>query len=167
MTYHCDQYFESLKSAIYFWSGTSIIVFAVYWILAGIYTIIDITKQPAALGRYKVQPGTNEQVDSKRLMKVCTECVCPIPIYLNTNIQYLVLEMTLDGLMGHWSGLLSLSASLMAFLMWVADWSKRFSNFPNTGILSVILRAFWEWCSMSYFTTVQYKNVFWPAVCYS
>jgi hypothetical protein len=75
MTYHCDQYFESLKSALYFWSGMSIIAFAVYWILAGIYTIIDITKQPAVLGRYKVQPGTNEQVDSKRLMKVRTECV--------------------------------------------------------------------------------------------
>ena len=85
MTYLCDQYFESLKSALYFWSGTSIIVFAVYWILAGIYTIIDITKQPAALGRYKVQPGTNEQVDSKRLMKVCTECVYLKQIYLNTN----------------------------------------------------------------------------------
>ena len=115
MTYHCDQYFESLKSALYFWSGTSIIVFAVYWILAGIFTIIDITKQPAALGRYKVQPGTNEQVDSKRLMKVCTECVYLKPVYLNTNIQLLVLEMTLDGLMGHWSCPLSLSASLTAF----------------------------------------------------
>jgi len=86
MTYHCDQYFESLKFSLYFWSGTSIIVFAVYWIWAGIYPIIDITKQPAALGRYKVQPGANEQVDSKLLMKVHTECVYLKHTNLNTNI---------------------------------------------------------------------------------
>jgi hypothetical protein len=99
MTYHHDQYFESLKSALCFPSGTSIIVFAVYWILGGIYTIIDITNKPAALGRYKVQPGTNEPVDSKRLMKVRTECVYLKHIYLNTNI--LVLEMTLDDLISY------------------------------------------------------------------
>jgi hypothetical protein len=86
MTYHCNQYIESLKSALYFWSGTSTLVFAAYWIFAGIYTIVDITKQPVALGRYKVQPGTNEQVDSKCLIKVCTECLYLKYIYLNTNI---------------------------------------------------------------------------------
>jgi hypothetical protein len=79
----------------------------------------------------------------------------------------LVLEMTLDDLISYWSCPLSLSASLMAFLKWVADCFKRFSNFPNNGTLSVILRAFYAWCCMSYFTTVQYENVFWPAVCYS
>ena len=42
---------------------------AVYWIFGGIYTILDVTNKPAALRRYKIQPGTNEPVDSKRLMK--------------------------------------------------------------------------------------------------
>jgi hypothetical protein len=38
------------------------------------------------LRRYKVQPGTNEQVDSKCLMKVRTKCLYLKHIYLNTNI---------------------------------------------------------------------------------
>jgi hypothetical protein len=86
VTYNCSQYFESLKSALYFWSGTSILVVAVYWIFAGVYTIVDITNKPAALRRYKVQPGTNEQLDSKCLMKASIECLYPKHIYLNTSI---------------------------------------------------------------------------------
>lgn len=78
--------FWIIKICFYFWSGTPIVVFAAFWIMAGIYTITDITKQPAALGRYKVQPGTNEQVDSKHLMKVCTECLYLKYIYLKTKI---------------------------------------------------------------------------------
>ena len=61
--------FESLKFALYFWSGTSILMIAVYWIFGGIYTLLDITNKPAVLRRYKNQPGTNKPVDSKRLMK--------------------------------------------------------------------------------------------------
>jgi methylsterol monooxygenase len=72
--------------------GTSIIVFAVYWILAGIYTIIDITKQPAALGRYKVQPGTNEQVDTKCLMKVAGQVLLN---YFVVNIPFIYLSYPL------------------------------------------------------------------------
>jgi hypothetical protein len=86
MTYHCSQYFKQLKSALYFWSGTPILILAVYCIFAGIYTLLDITKKPAALRRYKVQPGTNKQVDKKRLKKASTECLYLKYIYLNTKI---------------------------------------------------------------------------------
>jgi methylsterol monooxygenase len=48
----------------------AIYTFAVYWIIGGIYTIMDITNKPAALRRYKIQAGTNEPVETKRLMTV-------------------------------------------------------------------------------------------------
>lgn len=43
---------------------------SVYWVVGGIYTILDITNRPAALRRYKIQPGTNEPVDKRKLCKV-------------------------------------------------------------------------------------------------
>ncbi|KAJ9599670.1 hypothetical protein L9F63_026482, partial [Diploptera punctata] len=51
-------------------SGTAVLTIAVYWIFGAVYTILDVTNKPAALRRYKIQPGTNEPVDTKRLMKV-------------------------------------------------------------------------------------------------
>lgn len=50
--------------------GTTILTFCVYWMFGGIYTILDITNKPAILRKYKIQPGTNEPVDTKRLLKV-------------------------------------------------------------------------------------------------
>ncbi|XP_044748654.1 fatty acid hydroxylase domain-containing protein 2 isoform X2 [Coccinella septempunctata] len=50
--------------------GTAILSTSVYWIFGGIYTILDVTNKPAALRRYKIQPGTNEPVDRKKLLKV-------------------------------------------------------------------------------------------------
>lgn len=50
--------------------------FAVYWIFGGIYTFLDVTNKPSALRRYKIQPGTNEPVDRKRLMKVREDSFC-------------------------------------------------------------------------------------------
>lgn len=50
--------------------GTTILTTSVYWMFGGIYTILDMTNKPAALRRYKIQPGTNEPVDTKRLLKV-------------------------------------------------------------------------------------------------
>lgn len=41
-----------------------------YWIFGGIYTVLDIVNKPAALRRYKIQPGTNEPVETKKLLKV-------------------------------------------------------------------------------------------------
>ncbi|KAK7863568.1 hypothetical protein R5R35_014066 [Gryllus longicercus] len=54
-----------------FWVyGTMLLTFVVYWLFGGIYTILDITNKPAALRRYKIQPGTNEPVETKKLLKV-------------------------------------------------------------------------------------------------
>lgn len=41
-----------------------------YWGLGSVYTLLDITNKPEALRRYKIQPGTNEPVDTTKLIKV-------------------------------------------------------------------------------------------------
>lgn len=41
-----------------------------YWFVGGIYTILDLTNKPAAIRRYKIQPGTNEPVETRKLIKV-------------------------------------------------------------------------------------------------
>ncbi|KAL0120260.1 hypothetical protein PUN28_008135 [Cardiocondyla obscurior] len=53
--------------------GSLMLTFAVYWIVGGIYTILDITNWPVALRRYKIQPGTNEPVDKRELCKVIAQ----------------------------------------------------------------------------------------------
>ncbi|XP_055714010.1 fatty acid hydroxylase domain-containing protein 2 [Phlebotomus papatasi] len=50
--------------------GTTALTIFVYWFFGGLYTIMDITNKPAVLRKYKIQPGTNEPVDNKRLMEV-------------------------------------------------------------------------------------------------
>lgn len=50
--------------------GTTILMFSVYWTFGGIYTFLDVTNKPSFLRRYKIQPGTNEPVDSGRLIQV-------------------------------------------------------------------------------------------------
>lgn len=50
--------------------GTYIFTTIVYWVIGGIYTFADVTNKPAVLRRYKVQPGTNEPVDTWKLIKV-------------------------------------------------------------------------------------------------
>lgn len=60
----------------------------VYWTFGGIYTFLDVTNKPAALRRYKVQPGTNEPVDSARLIQVRKrKCVTnkTVITFLNNN----------------------------------------------------------------------------------
>lgn len=53
-----------------------LITIIVYWSVGIIYTLLDIYNKPDAVRRYKVQPGTNEPVDMKKLIKVCTSCFC-------------------------------------------------------------------------------------------
>jgi hypothetical protein len=48
---------------------------------------MDITNKPAALRRYKIQPGTNEPVEPKRLMKVCNVCLCLRHIYFISGVM--------------------------------------------------------------------------------
>lgn len=50
--------------------GSTAITFTFYWIFGGIYTFLDVTNMPRVIRRYKIQPGTNEPVDTARLMKV-------------------------------------------------------------------------------------------------
>lgn len=49
---------------------TTLYTFAVYWIFGAIYTLMDWTNKPAFLRRYKIQPNTNEPVETKKLAKV-------------------------------------------------------------------------------------------------
>lgn len=55
--------------------GTSILFFSVYWFVGSIFTFLDVTNKPAALRRYKVQPGTNEPVDTMRLIKLVLQVI--------------------------------------------------------------------------------------------
>jgi methylsterol monooxygenase len=59
------------------------LIIAVYWIFGGIYTLLDITNKPAVLRKYKIQPGTNEPVDPKRLMEASTEYLLLKHVYFN------------------------------------------------------------------------------------
>jgi hypothetical protein len=82
MADYCHNSFGSLKSVLCFWSGTAIYTFAVYWIVGGLYTLMDVTNKPAALRRYKIQAGTNEPVEPKRLMKASNGHLCLRHIYI-------------------------------------------------------------------------------------
>ncbi|KAF5280501.1 hypothetical protein FQA39_LY18046 [Lamprigera yunnana] len=75
--------------------GTLVVTMIVYWIFGALYTILDVTNKPAAIRRYKIQPGTNEPVDTGRLMKV---------------IGCVILNQTL----------ISLPVSYVSF--WLMDW---------------------------------------------
>lgn len=55
--------------------GTTIITSAVYWGVGIVYTIMDVTGQPAALMKYKIQPGKNEPPEKKRLMQVVFQVI--------------------------------------------------------------------------------------------
>lgn len=50
--------------------GTLAVNIAVYWMVGALYTIWDVTNKPGAIMRYKIQPGMNEPVNTKRLLKV-------------------------------------------------------------------------------------------------
>uniref|UniRef100_A0A0A1WT88 Uncharacterized protein C5orf4 homolog n=1 Tax=Zeugodacus cucurbitae TaxID=28588 RepID=A0A0A1WT88_ZEUCU len=50
--------------------GSTIFSMIVYWFVGGIYIFMDMTNRPAFLRKYKIQPGTNEPVETERLMKV-------------------------------------------------------------------------------------------------
>jgi len=50
--------------------GSTIFTMFVYWFFGAIYTFMDLTNKPAILRKYKIQPGTNEPVDRKRLTNV-------------------------------------------------------------------------------------------------
>lgn len=55
---------------------TTVYTFLIYWGFGAIYTIMDLTNRPKILRRYKIQPNTNEPVDTKKLIKVIMSVVC-------------------------------------------------------------------------------------------
>ncbi|XP_059486206.1 fatty acid hydroxylase domain-containing protein 2-like isoform X1 [Neocloeon triangulifer] len=57
-----------------FWVfGTTFLTMAVYWLVGGLYTLLDVTNRPSCLRKYKIQPGTNEPVETTRLLKVLSQ----------------------------------------------------------------------------------------------
>ncbi|GAB0100901.1 Fatty acid hydroxylase domain-containing protein [Sergentomyia squamirostris] len=50
--------------------GSTALTIFVYWFFGGLYTIMDLTNKPSVLRKYKIQPGTNEPVDKKKLTEV-------------------------------------------------------------------------------------------------
>ncbi|XP_044728947.1 fatty acid hydroxylase domain-containing protein 2 isoform X2 [Chrysoperla carnea] len=74
--------------------GSTILTITVYWLFGGIYTLLDITNKPSALRRYKIQPGTNEPVNTSRLLKVIScvlinQTLVGIPL---AYLSYLIME---------------------------------------------------------------------------
>lgn len=55
---------------------TTVYTFLIYWGFGMIYTCLDITNRPKFLRRYKIQPSTNEPVDTKKLIKVIISVLC-------------------------------------------------------------------------------------------
>jgi fatty acid hydroxylase domain-containing protein 2 len=49
---------------------TTTYTFFVYWGFGLIYTVMDLTNKPKFLRRYKIQPNTNEPVETKKLIRV-------------------------------------------------------------------------------------------------
>ena len=47
--------------------------YIVYWGFGLLYTFMDITGYPSSIRKYKIQPGTNEPVEAKKLLKVCNK----------------------------------------------------------------------------------------------
>lgn len=49
---------------------TTAYTFMIYWGFGLIYILMDLTNQPKFLRRYKIQPNTNEPVETKKLIRV-------------------------------------------------------------------------------------------------
>ncbi|XP_046748628.1 fatty acid hydroxylase domain-containing protein 2 isoform X1 [Diprion similis] len=73
--------------------GSMGLTLVVYWLVGGIYTLLDITNRPAALRRYKIQPGTNEPVDTRELCKVIAQVLFN-QIVVGLPFAYLTFKLT-------------------------------------------------------------------------
>jgi len=49
--------------------GTPVVGLGVFWTAGIVYILMDVFQKPEQLRRYKVQPGTNEPVDTRRLLE--------------------------------------------------------------------------------------------------
>jgi len=55
--------------------GTTILTVSGYWTLGLVYVFMDLSGRPKWIRKYKVQPGTNESVEIKRLIKAAAQVI--------------------------------------------------------------------------------------------
>ena len=60
-------------------TGTPVLGLATFWSAGILYILMDVTLKPETLRRYKTQPGTNEPVDTYRLLQVGHPYPLPAP----------------------------------------------------------------------------------------
>lgn len=51
-------------------AGVTVVSYSVYWSFGSLFLLMDLTGLPAVFRKYKVQPGTNEPVNIKKLFKL-------------------------------------------------------------------------------------------------
>lgn len=69
-TYGTIHIINHKKTNKFFPQGVLTVMFCTYWTVGGLYTAMDVLNRPVAFRKYKVQPGTNEPVDRKKLIQV-------------------------------------------------------------------------------------------------
>lgn len=99
ITWHCQQFWGASAN---FWQsqwdkildvigedpitlwvyGNFAVAIFVYFVFGGLYTLLDLINKPTAVMRYKVQPGMNEPVEMKRVLKVLTTVAINLMITL-------------------------------------------------------------------------------------
>lgn len=65
-----DQFLDCFgdDESVLFIYGTTLLTMGLYWGVGSIYILMDYFNWPKWIRKYKVQPGTNEPVDTKRLV---------------------------------------------------------------------------------------------------
>jgi hypothetical protein len=51
-------------------TGTPLYAMILFWSVGIFYTIMDLTGHPKALRKYKIQPGVNDPLEPRKLVKV-------------------------------------------------------------------------------------------------
>ena len=69
--------------------------YVVYWGVGIFYIFMDMTLKPEVFRKYKIQPGTNEPVDTWKLMKVSNLVFFRRILNLFTFSCYFFMEMWL------------------------------------------------------------------------
>lgn len=72
--------------------GTFIWTTLVYWGVGSLYIYMDVTTKPKVLIKYKVQPGINEPVDKKKLLKairsvIFNQCFVGLPLMYGSYLM--------------------------------------------------------------------------------
>ncbi|KAJ8028199.1 Fatty acid hydroxylase domain-containing protein 2 [Holothuria leucospilota] len=67
--------------------GTSVVGFLIYWLVAALFLLVDVTGKPEFVLRYKVQPDQNVPVPTRKLLK-CIAVVCFNQVFVNVPFFY-------------------------------------------------------------------------------